>query len=461
MRYPVLGMLLFVLFVEMASAYETAVREAQSELAEGEASAALERLQAEELEHSGEPTFDYWLGVAALRAGQPTYALLALDRVLYQQPNHAGARLERVAALLQLDQRDAAARELERLRDLSPPEEAEAAMARYQAAIDRRQRRETQPTHDARLGLDFGYDGNPQRYANEVALDPLDPELRQTVNELANTGLIGEDALSEYEKQVFDPKGSAYRRLRARYQGIFPHDEQTRFRLTGVAQSQQYVTSAAEDYDLTIGQVQAGLERDLAPERVLTLSTTAMRAWQGRGLDNLLSRWGGEATLRHPIGLDDTLTWRLGGSVSRFERQRDDYDAARFGIGWRAQRGDWRTRLGIQIRREWALEDRDGGNLDILRLRAGVDYTLSTRQTLRFSLHQRLGHYDERGFGVYNDYNPIRRRDRTTRAGLTWLYALSRDWLVNVGVQFERRRSNMRFFDTRREQAEIGLRYRF
>jgi tetratricopeptide (TPR) repeat protein len=461
MRYPVLGMLLVLLSVEIASAYEAVVNEARSALADGRPAIALERLQAEELTHSGEPTFDYWLGVAALRAGEPTYALVALDRVLYQRPNHAGARLERVAALLQLDQRNAAARELERLRGLSPPEEAQAAMARYQAVIDRRRNREDAPDHQVRIGADFGYDSNPQRFPNEIAVDPLRPGIREEIEQLADQGLISDSGAQAYEPRVFAAESSAYQRVQARYRGGFPYNDDTRLLLSGIAQSQRYVEKAARDFDLTLGQLQLGLERQLAPERQLTVTATTLRAWQGPGLDNLLTRWGGEVSLRHPFGVDDTLTWRLGGNINRFEAGDNDYDTARLGVRWSRSQGDWRTRLGLRVGREWASADRDGGDEDNLRLTAGVDYRATARQTLRLRLEQRLTLSDDRGYALYNEFTPLRRQDQVTGVRATWLYALNREWLVNIGADFERRRSNIDFFDTRREQLELGLQYRF
>ena len=109
----------------MAWAYQAELYKAQQALEQGDNQAAYHQLVAIELDYSGTPTFDYWLGVAALRAGEPSHALIALDRAVLRQPNHAGARMERVAALLQLDQRRAAEREIAQLKALAPPPAAQ------------------------------------------------------------------------------------------------------------------------------------------------------------------------------------------------------------------------------------------------------------------------------------------------------------------------------------------------
>ena len=90
--------LLFILLSVAMShttwAYQAELGNAKNLLAQGENQSAYSQLRVTELEHSGEPEFDYWLGVSALRAGEPSHALMALDRAILRQPNHAGARME-------------------------------------------------------------------------------------------------------------------------------------------------------------------------------------------------------------------------------------------------------------------------------------------------------------------------------------------------------------------------------
>ena len=453
-RRTLIAISLAFMVAHPASAYEAVVAQAQQALANGDNQAAFEQLQEAELEYSGIPAFDYWLGVAALRTGQPSYALIALDRVIYRQPGHAGARLERVAALLQLDQRGAAGRELERLRGLSPPAEAEAAIARYQAAINERRDLDSAPQHQGRLSIDVGFDGNPQRFPNEITINPLDSDERES---LENRFPID---TSEFD-QVLSSEGSAHRRLRGSYGGVFPYSDTTRFRVAAVGQSQRYVERGAEDFDLSLAQIQLGLERDLAAERVLTLNATALQGWRGRDFDTFLTRWGGNAELRHPVGLDDELAWRFGAESNHFEAGESDYDAAHLGLQWSGTRGPWRNRLSTRVKREWAQGARDGADMVELRVAAGLGYTITPRQRLRLDLNQRLGNYDQDGFALYNDHASVRRQDRTSQAELSWVYALTQDWVLKAKAGFERRRSNIRFFDMRREQVEIGLRYGF
>ncbi|AMD01037.1 tetratricopeptide repeat protein [Halomonas chromatireducens] len=452
---------LFVLLCSNALAYQADLDEARQALEQGEHQAAYDQLQRLELEHGGEPEFDYWLGVAALRAGSPSHALIALDRVILRQPSHAGARMERVAALLQLDQRAAAEREIERLQALSPPPEAQAAITRFQAAITQRRQAENSPQHQGRFSIDIGHDSNPQRFPSEVAIDPLQPNLRSAIEALTEMGLVPDGDLSRFDEQVFSPDSSTYQRLQGSYQGTFPAGEQSRWLFNAVGQAQRYTQEAAQDYDLTLAQAQLGYQRDLAHQRVFTLRGSALQGWSGRNQDRLLPRWGSHAELSQPIGLDSELRWQLGAQHNRYSEARNDHDTGLLGIQLNSRHSAWRTRLVAQVEQEWAKDDREGGDLTQLRLGGGLDYPIGDRQLLRADLNHRLRTYQDDGFALYNDFSATQRRDRIWQARLTWLYQLSSDWLIEASADVERRRSSVDFFDTRRRQTQVGIRYLF
>ncbi|NYS60467.1 hypothetical protein [Vreelandella salicampi] len=455
------GTLLSATLASSAWGYQAELESAQQALAQDDNQAAYEQLQALEIEHSGAPEFDYWLGVAALRAGEPSHALIALDRAILRQPNHAGARMERVAALLHLDQRRAAEREIEQLQALSPPPEAQEAIARFQAVIEQRRQAESSPQHQARLGVDLGYDSNPQRFPDEIAIDPLQPDLRQVFDELIEMGLEPNGDPSQFDERVFSSDASTYQRLQGSYQGVFPIDEQSRWRISTTGQAQRYTEEAAQDYDLTLAQAQVGYQRDLEAQRVLTLRGSALQGWSGQQQSRLLTRWGTAADLRQPIGLDSELTWQLGAQHNRFSASNNDYNAGRIGVQWNTNHSDFRTRLSAQLEHEWADESRDGGDLIQVRLGAGLDYPINDQHLIRADLNHRVRTYQNDGFALYNDFAPTERRDRIWQARLAWLYQLNSDWLVEASADAERRLSSIEFFDTQRFQTQLGLRYLF
>ncbi|SDO25965.1 hypothetical protein [Vreelandella arcis] len=440
-----------------AWAYQAELTNAQTALEQGDNQAAYALLKGLEFEHSGTPTFDYWLGIAALRAGEPSHALIALDRVILIQPNHAGARMERVAALLQLDQRRAAERELAKLRALSPPPDAQEAINQFQAVIKQRRLAENSPQHQGRLGVSIGYDSNPQRLPNEIAIDPLRPELRRLFDALLEIGLDPNGDLSRFDEQVLRSDASAYKQLQGSYQGIFPIDKQSRWRLSTIGQAQRYNEASAQDYDLTIARARLGYQRDLAAERSWTLSSSALQGWNGQQQNHLLTRWGLGSDFQHSLGVASQLNWQLDIEDNHFSAANNDYTTGRIGVEMITEHQAFRTRLTAQLEHEWADRRRDGGDLNQLRLGAGVDYKLTRNQLIRADISHQIRRFQEDGFALYNNFAATERRDRIWQARLGWLYQFNRDWLLKASIDAERRLSSLDIFNTRRVQTQLGL----
>ncbi len=87
---------------------------------------------------SGNPDFDYLLGIAALDAGRPGIAVLALERVLMVRPEHAQARAEIARAYFELGETKTAQAEFESLKRGGVPTEVAANIDKYLDAIGKR-----------------------------------------------------------------------------------------------------------------------------------------------------------------------------------------------------------------------------------------------------------------------------------------------------------------------------------
>jgi len=115
--------------LELAQAPEDTTRSALAELiaganalsGAGKPAEAYELLLSAEDTYIGTIEFDYALGRAALEAGHPDKATLALSRVLAQDPGHAGASIDMGRAYLALGDNVRARSTFERLLALDPP----------------------------------------------------------------------------------------------------------------------------------------------------------------------------------------------------------------------------------------------------------------------------------------------------------------------------------------------------
>jgi tetratricopeptide (TPR) repeat protein len=133
---------------------------AKTLILEGKGAQAWALLEPYEFQLAGQPDYDYLLGVAAIAAGHPARATLALERVLAVNPNHAAARLDMGRAYFALGDYDRARIELTDLLAHDPPPAARDTIERYLAAIKARTERAGTPTVTAHVEASVGYDSN-------------------------------------------------------------------------------------------------------------------------------------------------------------------------------------------------------------------------------------------------------------------------------------------------------------
>ena len=153
----VLVAVLLLLITVPAVADEALLQQAEALINAGQFQAARELLEPQEQTLAGDPGYDYLLGLAMLQTGEPGRASLALERAVGQDQRFAGARLDLARAYYESGDFRAAKRELEQLRDLNPPPQAQRAIEEYLALIANRQRR---LRLEYRLHSKTGYDSN-------------------------------------------------------------------------------------------------------------------------------------------------------------------------------------------------------------------------------------------------------------------------------------------------------------
>ncbi|MBT2786850.1 MULTISPECIES: hypothetical protein [unclassified Halomonas] len=463
--YCLLSIALGLLLTTQAHAYEDTLQNARQMLEQGDANAAYASMKAVEVDRSGEPEFDYWLGVFALRAGDVSHALIALDRVLIAAPEHAGARMERVAALLQLDQRRAAEEEIERLEALSPPPEAQAAIRRFKEVIKQRRGEDNDPQHNLSVGVALGYDSNPQRYSRDIELDPLPPSLRDVVDQLIDSGALEPDGPNQLDDITFASRSSLYHRLQANYRGRYPIDERSRWLLDATAQTQRYTQDSAEEIDLTLLQLAPAYQRELSNGHTWTLQPNVLQGWGGANQDPLLTRWGLSGHYAYTVGTDSQLTWQLRAQRNDFDNALSDYDAGRLGVELTTPLTHVNVRWQARVGKEWARgtgnQQRAGGDLNHWQVGMGLDVPIGNRQLIRGDVGYRERNYQDDVNNITSRYQPTAREEQIWEARLSWLYQLNRHWLVETSANYEQRDATIEFYDSTRLQTQVGVRYLF
>ena len=160
MLLALLAQLLVAVPPAVSSQSKPDLARAKALILQGKGAEAWAMLEPYEFQLAGQPDYDYLLGVAAIEAGHPARATLALERVLAVNPNHAAARLDMGRAYFALGDYDRARIELRDLLNHDPPPAARDTIERYLAAIKARTHRAGAPSVTGHMEASLGYDSN-------------------------------------------------------------------------------------------------------------------------------------------------------------------------------------------------------------------------------------------------------------------------------------------------------------
>jgi tetratricopeptide (TPR) repeat protein len=124
--------------IEIAAnpAIQQLLAEAEDLIERGQTERAYDLLSRQEPELSGNPLYDYLLGVAALDSGRVSESIFALRRALVVEPGFSGARLELARAYYEAGNSALARPLFVRLLDENPPPSVRDVLHKYINAID-------------------------------------------------------------------------------------------------------------------------------------------------------------------------------------------------------------------------------------------------------------------------------------------------------------------------------------
>ncbi|MEJ0040207.1 MAG: tetratricopeptide repeat protein [Gammaproteobacteria bacterium] len=170
----------------------TVLTEAKRLLDSGKANEAYVLLADHEVAFAGTPEFDYLFGIAALDTHRAKEAAFALQRVVAEQPDFLGARMDLARAQLELGQRSPAREQFRYLLTQQPPEETRVVIQRYLDSLDKRNVH-VSARWSALAQVGAGYDSNANGSTSEqsflgFALDPHNVATSSSFGEVAVNG---------------------------------------------------------------------------------------------------------------------------------------------------------------------------------------------------------------------------------------------------------------------------------
>jgi hypothetical protein len=411
----------------------TLISAAKTELAAGNADAAFSALQAEEARYAGNIEFDYWLGLAANRAGKSGRAMFALERVLAQKPEHAAARLELATTYARLNLGEAARRELDILDGQNPPPAArqQIAQLRHQLGLGDQARR-----LDKRIAfvtLEGGYDDNVGSYPKDFGLP----------------GLPGPDAIES-------PYGSLSAGVRQRVD--LQSNQRLTLSLNGMVKrntddgSDPLGNDDATQFDQDFVGGRAEWSRDLDGQREIAVG--ADLGYLQLDGEHYYSYLGADAEWREQATAETRVLLTFGLRDMQFENDSYDNLMSRLRGGVRHRLNNaWMLNGDIAVEYEAQKNQRPGGDAVRAILSGSASWLFLPNQRLTGDLSYARTEYSTEYGAPFNDT----RTDDRIVVGVQWDKTIRRLWQVKARAQYRDQDSTLPTYTFDQTSGSVSL----
>lgn len=424
-----------------AQTLQDAIARAQQSTAAGDIDTAFADLQSLEGDYAGDPRFDYWYGVIALRAGQESEAIVALQRVVAVNPNHAGAHMELVGAHLRQNNIERAQHHLSIAKSLNPPDRAAEMIQRYEDVIAERQQRAQDGVSLIVLGTDVGYDSNYVNYPDSFDL-------------FQGTFLEGIAILEADETAFATLRGSYFRQK--------PVTDNEYIEVTASAQARVNQADAASAFNTNIVQLSALYGERINDKQQFKYGVEASKIW----LDEMSfrSHIGLQFTYEHQMSDSDTVRATTRFRDFHFKNNRNDYRSILGEAEWAHEFSDaltGRFRGASELERVSNSPARPGGDATRIYLSSDFDYQWDDRNKLTLGLIYGRLRYHDPGFAIFNRGQDETRSDDLISLRSEWQHSLTSNWRLAMSAQYRDQRSSVDFFDLDQSLVQWTVTYAY
>ncbi|MBI5461681.1 MAG: tetratricopeptide repeat protein [Gammaproteobacteria bacterium] len=418
------------------TAYAGAIdEEIQRQLRLGQPQAAWTLAQQHLSDSAGEPAFDFAAGLAALEAGQPQHAVMALERVLLVQPSHHRARLELARAYYQLGDYAAARREFQAVDAIGPPPNVRRRVESFLAEIQQREdAARTQVT--GYVELRPGWDSNVSSATADSSVD------------IPAFGVVSLDADSRARSDRFLDKNAGVTLVR-------PLDKRRALFADVAYRDRENVETQL--YDTRSIGVSAGMAWSHETDRlrlpvqyqVLYLANAEFRRMATLGVEwsrdldarNQLLAFGQLGAIRYPDDATRDVNLLLGGGGWNHR-----YAGLPLLLTTNAYLGDESARAS----------GGDANGRTYYGARLGTQWTGIPMHTPYASLN-----WQHSGYAASNSVFVRTRSENFAELRLGWGWQPQRNWNVTAEASLVDNGANIALYDYTRRQYAVGVRYQF
>jgi len=421
------------------------IQEAQREAAEGNARQAFERLRQEEQRFAGRVQFDYWYGVVGLRAGETNEAIMALERAIATNPNHAGARLELAGAYIRGGNLDGADEQLNYLETLDAPARAQEVMARYREMIAERRARLERGQQVLMLGMEIGYDSNFLNYPSSFDL-------------FANTFLQG-IAILEADSTLYSSFRGAWWQRSDHANDLF-----TEISFSGQSRTNRNPEASQFDTDVLQGSFMLG--QQTTEHSDMKMGVELGKVWlDGNGFRDHLGFVLNWTHRLGQFGLDGAqIAYNVRYRQFDFDNDRSDYNAWQGEIDFSNQLNNRvRLRSRFSAERELAAnrELRPGGDATRQHLTIGFDVNLNSMWQLKPSLAYNRVKFSKPDFMIFNHGEDVIRDDDGFTSRIEIVRRASNYLQMSLAAQYREQTSTVEFFNLDQTMVQWSLSYAY
>ena len=420
--------------------------EARALLRNGQPLAAYDALMKMEYEGSGDIEFDYLLGVAALEAGKPDKATLALERVLESNPNYAGARIDMGRAFMLLGDAVRAQEEFTAVLELNPPDVVRERVEGFMAEMA--QRAAVAKTNwSGFFGITLGRDSNVNNAPGKA---------EQFIPGILDTVVLDRDSVET---------PSNYSALAGRIQ--VDHHINDRFGVYAGLDLTLRRNFQAPQFDSAGGELRVGGTINLSNHELefsLAVGKTYLDPQPGRSntfLEHPLYRnlVGGTAQWRFNINDRNQLQTTLQYNRLRYLDEATsvfDSDQTVLGLNWFRAFGANNQGvgfLGAYLGKESDIHGNPSGEKDFFGLRAGGQYGLTSKWAIFATMG--LMSADFQRFQVIHQKT---RDDKRYDLSLGMSYTLWESWSLRPQLSLTRQDSSIGLYEFNRKEISVALR---
>ncbi|MDF1628324.1 MAG: porin family protein [Alcanivoracaceae bacterium] len=433
LRFLVSSLIAAAFSVQAALADPSAlISAAKNELAAGNAEAAYAALQAEEAQYAGDIQFDYWLGLAANRAGKFGRAMFALERVLAQKPSHAAARLELATAYARLNLGEAARRELDILDGQNPPPAAREQIAQLRQQLGLADEARRLKKRIAFVTAEAGFDDNAGSYPKDFGF-----------------ALVNVDEIA-----------APYAQIAAGVRQQIDRPANQRLTFSANTQAKRFdghenINKDASQFDQNFIGGRAEWSRDLDGQREVAVGGDV--GYLQLDGEHYYTYFGADAEWRHQRSAETRTLLTLGLRNMQFENDQYDNLMSRIRAGIRHRlTPSWQLSGDVAIEYEAAKNDvRPGG--DTLRASLTGSAAWMYRPSERLVGDVSFSHSEyTKIYGAVAPLDKVRKDDRVL-IGLNWDKTFQRVWNLRARVQYRNQDSNITTYTFDQTSGSVSL----